>query len=224
MSAELKKLGIHSGRKKTTTLMRHAKAPYIPARKYRITTNSTHHYNTSSNILNREFTTSSPNQVWVSDITYIWTQEGWLYLAIIIDLYNRQVVGMALSKHIDTNLITNALRQACLSQRPEPGLIFHSDRGSQYCSNSFKTLLKFYSIKSSMSRKGNCWDNSVAESFFASLKKERTMRAVYKTREDAKNDVLNYVHMFYNSNRVHSYLNYKTPMQINERQNFEKAA
>ena len=224
MNAELNKLGIKSGRKKAATLMKQVNASYTPAKKYRITTDSKHRFNVSPNLLNRKFSVDSPNQVWVSDITYIWTQEGWLYLAVVIDLFNREVVGLAIDRSITTKLIEIAFNQAKLKHQPKSGLIFHSDRGSQYCSNSFQNLLKFYGMKSSMSRKGNCWDNSVAESFFASLKKERVMRTAYKSREEVKIDVLDYVYMFYNSNRVHSYLNYKTPMEVDKKQYLEKVA
>jgi len=224
MSAELNKLGIKSGRKKAATLMKQANASYTPAKKYRITTDSKHRFNVSPNLLNRKFNVDSPNQVWVSDITYIWTLEGWLYLAVVIDLFNREVVGLSVDRNITTQLIKSALNMARLRCQPKIGLIFHSDRGSQYCSNIFQNLLKLHGIKSSMSRKGDCWDNSVAESFFASLKKERIMRTTYKNRQEAKVDVLDYVYMFYNSNRVHSYLNYKTPMEIDKKQYLEKVA
>jgi len=224
MCVELKKLGVQAGRKKVSTLMKIAEAPYIPAKRYRVTTDSNHNFTKSPNILNRAFNVCLPNQVWISDITYLWTQEGWLYLAIIMDLYNREIIGMAIDSQMETKLIVEALKAAYWHKKPRKGLIFHSDRGSQYCSKQFLALLQFYGMASSMSRKGNCWDNSVAESFFASLKKERTMRTVYKTRQEAKNDVLDYVYMFYNSNRVHSYLDYKTPKETAENQYLEKVS
>ena len=224
MSAELKQLGIQAGRKKSATLMKSAEAPYIPARKFRVTTNSKHHFKVSPNILKRDFNVQFPNKVWVSDITYLWTLKGWVYLAVIIDLYNREIVGMAIAKHMKTELVTDALKIAYRQRKPEQNLVFHSDRGSQYCSNKFRAMLKCYGMISSMSRKGNCWDNSVAESFFASLKKERTMRTIYKNQIEVQKDVFDYVYMFYNSNRAHSYLNYKTPMQVSNNQSFKKAA
>lgn len=155
----------------------------------------------------------APNQVWVSDITYLWSGEGWSYMAKIIDLFNREVVGMAIKDRMDRSLIIEALKAAVWSKKPAAGLIFHSDRGSQYCSDEFRSLLAFYSMKSSMSRKGNCWDNAVAESFFASLKKERTLRT-YRTRQELYSDVFEYVNMFYNCNRGHSYLAYKAPIEF----------
>ena len=165
-----------------------------------------------------------PGKVYVSDITYIWTHEGWLYLAVALDLFSRQVVGWALSNRMSKKLIMDALRMAIWRRRPAPGLMFHSDRGSQYCSNDFQKMLKTHGMVSSMSRKSNCWDNSVAESFFGSLKTERVFFSSFKTREEARRDIIDYIEMFYNSNRRHSYLGYVSPKEFEKLWLLKKAA
>lgn len=201
MAPKLVENGIKIGRYKAARLMKKAKAEFIPTKKFKVTTDSKHNLPVSPNLLKRNFDVEHPNQVWVSDITYLWSNQGWSYLAVILDLANREVVGAALKNTMDSSLIVEALNMAVWNKRPPAGLIFHSDRGSQYCSNEFRRLLAFYKMKSSMSRKGDCWDNAVAESFFASLKKEYIMRAVYHTREELKSDVFRYIHMFYNCYR-----------------------
>lgn len=214
MANKLTEAGVPTGRFKAARLMKDTNAPFVPTRKFRVTTDSKHNFEVSPNLLDRNFTVEAPNQVWVSDITYLWSHEGWSYLAAIIDLHNREIVGMSIKSHMDRSLVIDALKMAMWSKRPLPGLIFHSDRGSQYCSKEFRSLLAFYGMKSSMSRKGNCWDNAVAESFFASLKKERTMRTIYRTRQELNTDVFEYINMFYNCYRGHSFLGYKAPMEF----------
>jgi transposase InsO family protein len=193
-------------------------------RKFKATTDSKHKLPVAPNLLNREFEVSTPNKVWVSDITYIWTAQGWLYLAIVLDLFSRQIVGWAMSNRINRKLVTSALLMAIGQRRPKPGLIFHADRGSQYCSGDFQALLKTHRITCSMSRKGDCWDNAVAESFFASLKTERVFFKKYRTRNKARQDIINYIEMFYNSKRLHSYLGYLSPRMFEKMQALEKAA
>ena len=193
-------------------------------KKFKATTDSKHNLPVAPNLLNRQFEAQEPDRVYVSDITYIWTREGWLYLAVILDLFSRQVVGWSLSNRMTKKLIMNALRMAIWRRRPAPGLIFHSDRGSQYCSNDFQKMLKTHKMKSSMSRKGDCWDNAVAESFFGSLKTERVFFENYKTREEARRDIVDYIEMFYNSNRRHSYLGYVSPKKFEEMWLLKKAA
>ena len=193
-------------------------------RKFKATTDSKHNLPVAPNLLNRHFEVKEPDHVYVSDITYIWTHEGWLYLAVIIDLFSRQVVGWSLSNQMSRGLIINALRMAIWRRRPFTGLVFHSDRGSQYCSNDFQKMLKIHGMTSSMSRKGNCWDNAVAESFFGSLKTERVFFSTYKTREEAKRNIVDYIEMFYNSNRRHSYLGYLSPKEFEESWLLKKAA
>ena len=177
-------------------------------RAFRVTTDSKHNQPVNDNVLKREFTTEAPNQAWVGDITYIRTREGWLYLAVLIDLYSRKVVGWALSVHIDTALVLTALNMATGVRQPGRGLIHHTDRGSQYCSNLYQGALSSHGIVSSMSRKGDCWDNAVAESFFGSLKNElvHPMPHAFITRDQARRHIANYIYWF-NTQRLHSTLN-----------------
>ncbi len=213
ISEELTAAGESCGRTKAATLMQLANITAKQKKKFKATTDSKHNLPVAKNLLKRKFTVSQPDKVYCSDITYLWTSEGWLYLAVVIDLFSRKVVGWAVSRRMKKQLVINALQMAVFRRRPEPGLIFHSDRGSQYCSHAFQKMLTNYQMKSSMSRKGNCWDNSVAESFFGSLKTERVYDSRYSTREEAKSDVIDYIEMFYNSNRRHSYFGYITPME-----------
>lgn len=162
------------------------------------------------NLLQRKFKPSGPNQKWVSDITYIKTNEGWLFLVVFIDLYSRRVVGWSANKHMRAELVTQALLMAIWNRKPSKGLIIHTDQGSQYVSDKYLIMLKAWGIKPSMSRRGNCWDNAVAESFFASLKKERVFEAHYSTRTDAVFDIADYIG-WYNHDRMHSTLDYESP-------------
>ena len=193
-------------------------------KKFKVTTDSKHKLPVAPNLLNRQFEVKEADKIYVSDITYIWTHEGWLYLAVIIDLFSRRVVGWSLNSRISRDLVMNALRMAIFRRQPTPGLILHSDRGSQYCSNEFQKMLKTNQMISSMSRKGNCWDNAVAESFFGSLKTERVFFSNYMTREKAKRDIVDYIEMFYNSYRRHSYLGYISPKEFEELWLLKKAA
>ena len=183
-------------------------------KKFKATTNSKHNLPIANNVLNREFTVHAANTHWVGDISYIWTREGWLYLATVIDLYSRAIVGWSLQERMTSKLVEDALLMAIWRRKPKPGLIFHSDRGSQYASGSFKDLLKMYHMISSMSRKGNCWDNAVAESFFKTIKTELTYHCDYATREEAKQSVFEYIEVFYNRKRLHSSIGYMAPMQF----------
>jgi putative transposase len=186
-------------------------------RYFRHTTHSNHTLNISENILDREFTSNEPNQKWVSDFTYIRTKEGWLYLCVIIDLFSRKVVGWSTSKHIDTNLLLSAFWQAMDVRKPTNDLIFHSDRGVQYCSYRFVNVLKSNNVVQSMSRKGNCWDNACAESFFKSLKNEWLLDVDFNSRNEAKNLIFEYIELFYNRQRTHSFLNYCTPEEFEQK-------
>jgi len=189
----------------------------IQKRKFRVTTNSKHNYPVWPNVLNRSFSVEKPNTAWVTDITYIWTFEGWLYLAAIMDLFSRGIVGLAMDKTIAYTLTLSALKQAILRRSPPKGLICHSDRGSQYACNDFKALLTQHEIIGSMSKKGDCWDNAVAESFFHTLKVELVHRMKFRTREEAKTKIFEYVEMYYNTRRAHSTLGYLSPFEY-ERQ------
>lgn len=221
---ELKENGHPCGRYKARRLMKLAGVTTLRKKKFKVTTDSNHKLPVSPNFLGRKFGVSAPDRVWVSDITYLWTSEGWLYLAVVLDLFQRKVVGWSMSHRITKQLVMNSLRMSIWQRRLESGLIFHSDRGSQYCSHDFLKMLKTHSMTSSMSRKGNCWDNAVAESFFGSLKTERVYFTKYNTREEARRDVVDYIEMFYNSKRRHSYLGYLSPMAFEERWLLKKTA
>ena len=208
--------GISVNHKKVTRLLRENALNKRVKRKFRYTTNSNHAFKKASNILNREFTSYSPNQKWVSDFTYIWTAEGWLYLCVIIDLFSRKVVGWSTSKQIDTDLLLSSFWQAIDKRKPKKGLLFHSDRGVQYCANRFKNVLKSKGFIQSMSGKGNCWDNACAESFFKSLKGEWLLGVKFNTRKEAQELLFEYIEIFYNRQRAHSFLNYETPEKFEQ--------
>ena len=187
------------------------------ARKFRATTNSKHALPVAANVLERNFNPSAPNQVWASDITYLWTREGWLYLAVFLDLFSRRVVGWAVSKRIDTRLVSMAFLRAIARRSPAPGLLVHSDRGVQYASHEFRQLLSEHAARQSMSRKGNCWDNAVMESFFHSLKVEAIHGLDFQTRKEVEFEVFDYIERFYNPRRRHSKLGYISPMEFEAR-------
>jgi len=180
-------------------------------RKYRTTTMSNHRYPVSPNLIQGCFRTSNPNLVWVSDITYIKTMEGWIYLAVVMDLYSRKIVGWALDRHMKVEMVEAALLMAIGRRKPGPGLIHHSDRGIQYACNEYRRLLQSYGMVSSMSRSGNCLDNAVAERFFRTLKSECLVNWQGMPAEEVKHDIVDYIEMFYNSERLHSYAGYLCP-------------
>ncbi len=186
-------------------------------KKYKVTTNSKHKQPVYENVLNRQFHVAEANRAYVSDITYVWTQEGWLYLAVVMDLFSRKIVGWSMSSRMQASLVCDALNMAIWQRKPLPGLIVHSDRGSQYASKEYRNLIKIHHCVGGMSKKGDCWDNSVIESFFGSLKPERVQWRNYQTRWEAQQDILNYITMFYNSNRLHSYLGYQSPNQFEQK-------
>lgn len=214
MAKQLQNKGYAVCRYAVRTLMRKAGIECKQRRRYRVTTQSKHGLAVAKNILKREFQVASPNRVWVADITYLWTLEGWLYIAAVVDLFSRRVVGWSIASHMKESLVQEALQMGLLRRRPRQGLLHHSDRGVQYASVAYQAALKLAGITVSMSRKGNCWDNAVMERFWGSLKSERTEGQIYLTREQAKADVIDYVEMFYNSKRLHSTLNYLSPMQF----------
>ena len=224
ISLYLSSLGYSCGRHKARSLMRLAGVSAKQRRKFKVTTTSRHNLPVEPNILSRQFSAPEPDTVYASDITYIRTYEGWLYLAVIIDLCSRRIVGWSFSERIDRKLVLNALQMAIWRRRPSSGLLFHSDRGSQYCSGEFGMYLRENGIKASMSRKGNCWDNAVCESFFGTLKTECVVGNVYRTRLEAKTDIIDYIEMFYNCKRMHSYLGYLSPMKFEERYYNDKKA
>ena len=211
MKRALNALSYPVSRQKARQLMQEAGVQVVRKRRFKKTTNSDHQLPVFNNLLNRDFEAAQPDQVYAADITYIWTLEGWLYVAVVIDLCSRKVVGWSMGTRMKAQLVCDALTMALWNRRPKAGLIHHSDRGSQYASHAFRKLLIRHSIKGSMSRKGDCWDNAVVESFFGSLKQERVHRRNYQTRYEAQQDILNYITMFYNRIRLHSYLGYKSP-------------
>ena len=213
MKKALNALSYPVSRNKARKLMIEAKVQVKHRKKYKVTTNSNHQQPVFDNVLDRQFDVEQPDQVYVGDITYLWTQEGWLYLAVVIDLYARKVVGWSMGSRMTTRLVTDALMMAIWQRQPKAGLVVHSDRGSQYASKAYRQLLNAHGFVGSMSRKGDCWDNAVAESFFGSLKQERVQWRHYQTRLEAQQDVLSYITMFYNSSRLHSYLGYVSPNQ-----------
>jgi transposase InsO family protein len=186
-------------------------------RKFKATTNSNHKLPVAPNLLNRDFAASAPNQKWVGDITYLATPEGWLYLAVFIDLYSRKVVGWSMSERMTSDLVCDALKMAWFRCKRPSGVIVHTDRGSQYCSGAFQALLRKYGMRSSMSRKGDCWDNAVAESFFHSFKVEAVQGEVFASRAAMRKAVFEYVEVYYNRQRLHSALGYMSPEQFEAR-------
>jgi putative transposase len=222
MTKALQAEGYQVGRHKVRRLM---KAAGVSVRRRSTrkpqTTDSRHGYGVAPNILQREFDVAKPNEAWVGDMTYLWTQEGWLYLAVLLDLYSRKVVGWSLSSHVDSELVQGALEMAIGRRHPEAGLIHHTDRGSQYASHAYRDMLREQAMVCSMSGKGDCLDNAVAERFFGSLKRERTSHRHYETRQEARDDVIDYIEMFYNSTRMHSYLGYMSP---NDYENMPRVA
>jgi transposase InsO family protein len=223
-SERLRSQGHDVGRYRARSLMKKADVSVKHRKRFKITTDSKHNLPIAPNLLNRNFQVDRPDAVWCSDISYLWTMEGWLYLAVVIDLYSRKVVGWAMNSRMKASLATEALMMAYWRRKPGKGLIHHSDRGSQYAGSDYQKLLNTYGMICSMSRKGDCWDNAVAESFFHSLKTEWTAEILYRTRGDARDDVIRYIEMFYNSNRLHSYLGYKNPNDFEKSFILAKAA
>jgi transposase InsO family protein len=207
----LNALSFPVSRRKAAQLMKEANVWVRYKKKYKATTNSEHNKPVYANELEQNFDVQQPNQAWVQDITYIWTSEGWLYLAIVIDLYSRKVVGWSMGTRMKAQLVCDALTMAMWQRKPKAGLIVHSDQGVQYASHQYRRILRLHGFVGSMSKKGCCWDNAVAESFFGSLKQERVHWRNYQTRYAAQQDVLNYITMWYNSQRMHSYLGYQSP-------------
>jgi transposase InsO family protein len=217
MHKELLARDIRVGQDRVRKLMQQHGIRAKTKRKFVVTTDSRHSLQVAPDLVQRRFNPEAPNQLWCGDITYIATDEGWLYLAAVIDLFSRQVVGWSLQPHMQTGLVKDALAMACWRRRPQPGLIFHSDRGSQYCSHEFQDTLKDWGMRSSMSRKGNCWDNAPTESFWGRLKTASVHGRKFATREQARQAVMDWM-AFYNHRRLHySTLGYLSPMQYEQR-------
>jgi len=200
------------GRYRVRRLMREAGLKPVWRRKFVHTTDSKHGFPVADNLLNRQFQVAQPNQVWAADLTYVRTRQGWLYLAAVMDLYSRKIVGWSTAASMPTALVTNALHMALQQRRPPQGLLLHSDRGSQYASGTYQDMLREHGIQCSMSRKGDCWDNAVMERFFLNLKMERTWQRDYANRAEAERDITQYIVGFYNSRRLHSSLDYQSPV------------
>ncbi len=209
--------GLIVSRKRISNLMKELKLKVKMKRRYKNTTDSNHNLPIAPNILNRDFYAPNPNEKYVGDITYISTGEGWLYLATVIDLYSRKVVGWSMDDTMKVSLVNDALHMAISHRNPKKGLLWHTDRGSQYASYSHKDLLEKHNIVQSMSRRSNCWDNAVAESFFKSLKNELVYQTYFYTKKQAKLEIFKYIELFYNRVRSHSYLNGLSPVEFEEK-------
>ena len=211
IQSELLAQGIPAGLNRIKRLRRLHGIRCTHKKKFRVTTDSKHQLPIAENVLDRQFAQTAPNQVWVADITYIPTDEGWLYLAALKDLYSCEIVGWAMDKQMTKQLVTDALRAAYWRKKPPPGLLHHSDRGSQYCSGTYRALQVSYKMKTSMSRKGDCWDNAPIESFFGTLKTECLHHYKFKTRDQAKQVVFEYIEVFYNRIRRHATIQNQVP-------------
>lgn len=217
MTVELNELGLRVGQRRVGRLMRENGIQVVRSRKFKRTTDSNHTFNIAPNLLQQTFLADGPNQKWVGDITYIWTREGWVYLSVIIDLFSRRVVGWAIGNRMKQDLALRALTMAIALRHPPPGCIHHTDRGSQYCAHNYQKLLRQHGFMVSMSGKGNCYDNSVVESFFKSLKAELVWRRNRKTRRDIEVALFEYINGFYNPRRKHSALCWKSPAEFEQR-------
>ena len=216
MREELQRRGQHVGKKRVARIMRENALGARQKRRFVLTTRSEKGQEVPENLLNRNFEVPAANRVWVSDITYVATSERWMYLCTVLDLYSRRVVGWSLSSSVDTELVSAAVAMAVIRRRPPRGLMFHSDRGVQYTSGQFQAMAKGYGFIQSMSRRGDCWDNACAETFFKTLRAELIRGKIYRSQEEAREEIFKYVEVFYNRKRLHSYLGYLTPTEYEE--------
>ena len=212
MTEELKEIGLDIGHRRVGRLMHQNGISVIRTRKHKVTTDSNHKFNIASNLLDRNFMADQPNKKWAGDITYIWTREGWLYLAVILDLHSRRVIGWAVSNRMKRDLAIRALNMAIAFRSPPKGCIHHTDRGSQYCSHDYQKILRQHGFKVSMSGKGNCYDNAAVETFFKTIKAELIWRDTWETRRKAEMAIFEYINGFYNPRRRHSALGWKSPV------------
>ena len=217
--AELVAEGIAVGRHKVAQLMRSARLRGCPKRRFRVTTQRDRSHPVAHNLLKQDFTAEAPNRRWAGDITYIPTRQGWLFLAVVMDLYSRRIVGWSMSRWSGRRLVVDALKMAIEGRRPAGPLIHHSDRGGQYSSDDFRNELARNGIDCSMSSTGNCYDNAVVESFFGVLKRERVIRVRYRNRDEAKADLFEYIEVFYNRKRRHGYLGNISPVEFEDQSN-----
>lgn len=220
---ELVDQGDEIGRRRVARLMREMGLQGLSPRKFQVTTNSKHGNEVAPNALDRDFSAAKPNEKWATDIAYIWTAEGWLYLAVVMDLYSRRIVGWSTADHMETSLCLDALSMALKSRTNVRGMLHHSDRGSQYASDRYRRELASNGIECSMSRRGNCWDNAVAESFFGTFKNELIYRQPWLDRESVRRAISEYIEVFYNRIRRHSTIGYVSPAKFEEMQEAEAA-
>lgn len=220
---ELRGDGIRVGKNRVWRLMKQHGLRVKTAKRFRVTTNSEHKRPVASNLVQRCFSAEAPNRLWTGDITYVWTAEGWLYLAVVLDVFSRRIVGWSMKKRMTDELTVTAFRNALIRRQPAPGLIFHSDRGAQYCSNRFQSLLKGTGGLQSMSSTGCCYDNAVTESFFGTLKRELVHCCSFSSRGEAKSRIFRYIESWYNRQRRHSAVGYQAPENY-ERLFFNKTA
>lgn len=208
---KLRQRGIRCGQKRVARLMREHGLRARRRRRFKATTDSRHTLPVAENVLERQFEAEVPDARWAADITYIWTQQGWLYLAVVMDLFSRRIVGWSMQETMERSLVISALQMALRARRPPPGLLHHSDRGSQYASGDYQELLRQASCTCSMSRKGNCWDNAPLESFFSTLKTELVYERRFETRQQARAEIFEFIEVWYNRQRLHSSLGYLSP-------------
>jgi transposase InsO family protein len=221
---ELSDLKLACGRKRVERLMRENSLRAKAGRKFKVTTDSAHGKPVAKDLICRNFTAKAPNSVWVGDMTYLWTKEGWLYLAVFLDLHSRAVVGWAMGTRMEASLVTLALARAAARRRPNPGLIVHTDQGSQYTSDAFKNALQGIHALQSMGSRGDCYDNAVAESFFHSFKVEAIYGSDLETRREMEVEVFDYIERFYNKKRKHSAIGYCSPEQFENEVNIKQKA
>ena len=217
MTEELNELGLRVGQRRVGRLMRQSGIRIIRSRKFKRTTDSDHAFNIAPNLLQQDFGASGPNQKWAGDITYVWTREGWVYLAVILDLFSRRVIGWVISNRMKQDLAIRALNMAVALRRPPSGCLHHTDRGSQYCAHDYQKILRQHGFRVSMSGRGNCYDNSAVESFFKSLKAELVWRRDWHTRRDVEIALFEYINGFYNPRRKHSALGWKSPVAFEQK-------
>jgi len=217
VTEELRRRGCRVGKNRVARLMREHKLGRRAKRRFRSTTNSDHSHVVAENLLQREFRVPEPNMVWASDLSYVATSEGWLYVCVILDLYSRKVIGWAMGTRMTAALMIQALLMACMHRKPPKGVIFHSDRGSQYCSDDFRRYLTSYHMRQSMSRVGDPWDNAPVESFFKTLKTELCGDRAFRTRAEGRTAIFEYLEVFYNRKRLHSTLGYQTPEEYEQK-------
>ncbi|WP_127563095.1 IS3 family transposase [Nioella ostreopsis] len=217
MTEELKEIGLNVGHRRVGRLMQENGIQVERSKKYKVTTDSNHAFNIAPNLLNRDFRADQPNRKWAGDISYVWTREGWLYLAVILDLHSRRVIGWAVSNRMKRDLAIRALKMAVALRQPPRGCIHHTDRGSQYCSHDYQKLLRQHGFQVSMSGKGDCYDNSAVETFFKTIKAELIWRRPWHTRRDAELASFQYINGFYNPRRRHSALGWKSPVPFKKK-------